>query len=942
LASDLVARRQIAKYKAKDRKKVEKKQRIAKEAEQEEQVKSIRQKQVDDFVTQAKTAKGKGYEGMSVDDFFSHGFAEDSDDDVGVKAKKAAKSTKAAAPKAKAAVPLPSRIVPIKGANGKVSKVAMDDSDDEDYSDMEFSDDENNDDDAEFYSDTIEDEDEAGYAQLEADGVEADEDEDDLDFDFDEDDEASRYGGFFQNDNGEDFDEDEEGALDPKAHKADLMKLKQQDPELYKYLLKSDPSMLQFDDDEGDEMSDDSDDDAVSRAAKAKQGQGPGKALTIESLTAEKFKALKVKFDRRKYTAKDLLLVIRLFKSAVLVRKKSTIAQNRAAKKGRNISEKKQSNMDMKLIMLVSSPLYHHFLQFALRVIPCALVELLYLNNDIPIPFLQEGSQDKPDSKAPNEGVSWKELSIALSDGDSPLAGKLPTLVGWSKVSQLTRTYFLTVFTLLRGTIESGLVRLILRSVLPAIPLLESVTIKTPLLLKRLFHFWCYTTEVSYESKRKNGSSSNFSSDNVSRIEAFLVLRRLAVCLPHSSHIKEAVMKGIYQNYVQVCKHVTSHTFPTVIFLTNCVTELYGIDGVLAYQLCFIYLRQLATQLRNFLTAPSSKGLRSIYNWQYVNCLRVWAQILSTYAIEPTSALRPLIYPFVQIATTCLTLSAAPAYFPVKITICELLSTLTFKCQIFVPIAPHLLTILRHPGFSKKKHTTATKHHSHLQKELTYKLHISEGLLDSIQYKENVAQRTLDVLVFHLSVIADAVFYPEYSYPVRTAVKQLLTMITVPSIIRDLRALQTAMGETVHTVAEKRGKALFSPRDVITRQVNGLTLMSNSVALNALHQAASGTGTLGQYKPTSLHKLNEKRTAQRESDDDRITRELQEQIEDLGESDASDYDDDDMDDMDDMDEDEEAMEEIAAKNKKRKALSNADDEDDDDDDDDDSSDSDSD
>eukprot|EP00461_Guttulinopsis_vulgaris_P006646 UN06679 len=63
-----------------------------------------------------------------------------------------------------------------------------------------------------------------------------------------EDDGLSKYGGYFENQD-EDFDEDDEE--DPiksaERHQEELRLLQRHDPELYKYLLKSQPDMLKFD-----------------------------------------------------------------------------------------------------------------------------------------------------------------------------------------------------------------------------------------------------------------------------------------------------------------------------------------------------------------------------------------------------------------------------------------------------------------------------------------------------------------------------------------------------------------------------------------------------------------------------------------------------------------------------------------------------------------------
>eukprot|EP00461_Guttulinopsis_vulgaris_P000958 UN00958 len=401
------------------------------------------------------------------------------------------------------------------------------------------------------------------------------------------------------------------------------------------------------------------------------------------------------------------------------------------------------------------------------------------------------------------------------------------------------------------------------------------------------------------------------------------------MCLPHTSHIKEAVMKGVYQYYARVCKHVTSYSYPTIIFLTNCVVELYGIDGILAYQLCFIYLRQLAVQLRTHLVNPSSKSLRAIYNWQYINCLRVWGNVLANYAIEPNAAMRPLIYPYVQICTTVLTITQSPAYSPAKIAVCEFLSTLMYKCQIYIPVATHLIQVLRHPLFSKSHHTQINKHHTHLHNELAYKLHITETLLDTMQYKESIAGRVLDCFVYHLQILADSIFYPEYIHPIRHLIKQLIGMVKVPSILADLKEVQLAMNETLQTILDRRGKFAFSPRDVITQNVNPLSLMANNVAINALNnQAGSSTTSIGAFKQTTLHKLYINRKAKAD-EADKFARQEAKYVAAKEEVDKS-YDNDEMisddDEEEDFSEEEEESEDDVQHGKKRSRPSNDDDE----------------
>ncbi len=62
----------------------------------------------------------------------------------------------------------------------------------------------------------------------------------------------------------------------------------------------------------------------------------------------------------------------------------------------------------------------------------------------------------------------------------------------------------------------------------------------------------------------------------------------------------------------------------------------------------FVYIRQLAIHLRTAVAARSKDSFRSVYNWQFLNSLRLWAAVLCAHA--PADAqLRALVYPLTQV-----------------------------------------------------------------------------------------------------------------------------------------------------------------------------------------------------------------------------------------------------------------------------------------------------
>lgn len=80
-----------------------------------------------------------------------------------------------------------------------------------------------------------------------------------------------------------------------------------------------------------------------------------------------------------------------------------------------------------------------------------------------------------------------------------------------------------------------------------------------------------------------------------------------------------------------------------------------------------------------------------VYNWQYVNSLRLWQNLLSETCNKPQ--LQPLIYPFVQVCIGTLKLVPTAQYFPLRLHLTQILIDLSKDTDIFIPVLPFLLEV---------------------------------------------------------------------------------------------------------------------------------------------------------------------------------------------------------------------------------------------------------
>ena len=187
----------------------------------------------------------------------------------------------------------------------------------------------------------------------------------------------------------------------------------------------------------------------------------------------------------------------------------------------------------------------------------------------------------------------------------------------------------------------------------------------------------------------------------------------------------------MYQSYVTVCKKCNAVTMPGINFMMNCLAEMYALNPVIAYQDAFKRLRAVAFHVKQAiqtmakqqshslstkeiradkLKREKNETVRSIFNWRFINIIRLWSKVLGSHAGTHRSDLHLLYYPYIQVCCSVLTLVSSASYDPGRLKVMQALSDLIAATQkspvldrrIYIPLAPYLIAIINNPAFAKR------------------------------------------------------------------------------------------------------------------------------------------------------------------------------------------------------------------------------------------------
>merc|ERR1712093_611969 len=384
-----------------------------------------------------------------------------------------------------------------------------------------------------------------------------------------------------------DSEDGSEADYDVGMSKGAMDALASKDPEFYKYLKENDPEALDFDDDADlAEVDELSGSEDEQPKKKKKSKNAPVEEVQEEQASEEEAE------DASELTKEMVAKWTKAMKEQHSLRAMRQVVLAFRAAAHVNEDDGKEYKYSIS-----NSQVYHELLVTALKYVPEVL------NHHIPVKETAAGKV-----RVSTDSKKFKTLTALL------------------------KSYTSSVHHLLTALSDAPTLKLTLASITPLLPYLLSFKKVLKNIVKTVVNIW-----------------SDTSSDEATRITAFLVLRRLAVI--GDPGLREAVLKTVYQGLIKGSRSTTVHTIQGINLMKNSAAELWGIDAGVGYATGFTFIRQLAIHLRSSITNNQQESYKTVYNWLYVHSLDFWSCVLSEHCSPVKEAengkeseLRPLIY----------------------------------------------------------------------------------------------------------------------------------------------------------------------------------------------------------------------------------------------------------------------------------------------------------
>ncbi|KAL0126549.1 hypothetical protein PUN28_005133 [Cardiocondyla obscurior] len=351
----------------------------------------------------------------------------------------------------------------------------------------------------------------------------------------------------------------------------------------------------------------------------------------------------------------------------------------------------------------------------------------------------------------------------------------------FEKIQEILKCYMLDLVKVLEQVALSNnnaAVTVLLKHLHQMLPYTELISSLNKPLLKILLNLWSTADQTIY-------------------IIAFINILHIATS---KEFVVDELLEVMYEIYSQNMKIVSLKTLPRINFMRDSLIEIYLLDHNTSYSHAFLHIRQLAIDLKNAVSLNNKKHIQTVYNWQYINSLRLWTELITRAGNK--SMLPSLLYPLVQIIIGTIKVNPTVTYYPLRFHCLEMLINISKGTGTFIPILPFLLEILDSYDFNKR-HQTAT------MKPISFAciLRISKSQLVENSFKDSIIETIYQLILEYAASESYKIYFPDLYTSCIIQLKEFLKKCHVAIYCKKMKQLLSLIEENKKFIENERSKA---------------------------------------------------------------------------------------------------------------------------------------
>ncbi|XP_011498321.1 PREDICTED: nucleolar complex protein 2 homolog [Ceratosolen solmsi marchali] len=349
------------------------------------------------------------------------------------------------------------------------------------------------------------------------------------------------------------------------------------------------------------------------------------------------------------------------------------------------------------------------------------------------------------------------------------------------KIKGLIKAYLHDLVKVLESVSSGDIIVLLLKHLHQMLPYSQSFSSLRKPLLRLLIKYWSTADEETV------------------RVVAFLCIIKIATSQPF---LIGNLQKTMYIKYVENAKFVSPSTLPGINFMRQSLVELYLIDCNFSYYNAFLYVRQLAIHLRKALTLKKKENFQAVYNWQFINSLRFWSELIAL--ADKKTLLHNLEYPLIQITIGVIKLIPISRYFPLRFHCVKMLIKISKEAGTFIPSLPFITEVLEIYDFNRKHKVVSMKPMS-----LMCMLKVSKSQAQENGYKDAIIENVYELLLESAAKDSTEIYFPDMYIFCVIQIKEFLKKCQVGKYCRKIKQLLDKIEEGRKFIETERAKRVF-------------------------------------------------------------------------------------------------------------------------------------